>query len=256
MRNRARRALLAGLVLLPALAIASPARADSVSDWNATAAAALQAPGTAVPPGAGQGAISGVHLAMVHGAVYDAVNAIAGGHEPLPLLARGRALVLAGRRGRRCRAPRAAQRRAQRSGRVRRPPHHGDRGCLPEHTRRDPRRAGRGRRHRHRRGRRDRDAGGAGRRRPLPARTVHVPDRDAAGRSGARRRVRQRPRRLAEGRPAVRAAAIRTCSARASRMRSTRRPMPTTSTRSRRSGGRPARQQDAAPDGRGELLGR
>ena len=33
-------------------------------------------------PGAGQGAIAGVHLAMVHGAVYDAVNAIAGGHEP------------------------------------------------------------------------------------------------------------------------------------------------------------------------------
>jgi len=82
MRNRARRALLAGLILVPALAIASPARADSVTDWNATAAAALQSPGSAIPPGAGQGAISGVHLAMVHIAVYDAVNAIAGGHEP------------------------------------------------------------------------------------------------------------------------------------------------------------------------------
>ena len=82
MRNRARRALLAGLVLLPALALAAPARADTVTDWNAVAAAALQSPGNAVPPGAGQGAVSGVHLAMVHGAVYDAVNAIAGGHEP------------------------------------------------------------------------------------------------------------------------------------------------------------------------------
>jgi hypothetical protein len=58
------------------------ARADTVTTWNEVAAAALQAPGTAVPPGAGQGAASTAHLAMVHGAVYDAVNAIAGGHEP------------------------------------------------------------------------------------------------------------------------------------------------------------------------------
>ena len=82
MRNRARRACLAALILLPALAIASPARADVVTDWNATAAGALGSPGTAVPPGAGQGAIGAVNLAMVHVAVYDAVNAIAGGHEP------------------------------------------------------------------------------------------------------------------------------------------------------------------------------
>ena len=82
MRTRARRALLAGLILLPALAVAAPARADTVTRWNAVAAAALQSPGNAAPPGAGQGAVSGVHLAMVHGAVYDAVNAIAGGHEP------------------------------------------------------------------------------------------------------------------------------------------------------------------------------
>ncbi len=64
------------------LAIATPARADTVTDWNAIAAAALQSPGTATPPGAGQGAPSTVHLAMVHAAVYDAVNAIDGGHEP------------------------------------------------------------------------------------------------------------------------------------------------------------------------------
>ena len=82
MRTRARRALLAGLILLPALALSAPARADTVTDWNAVAAAALQSPGTAVPPGAGQGAQSTAHLAMVHGAIYDAVNAIAGGHEP------------------------------------------------------------------------------------------------------------------------------------------------------------------------------
>ena len=58
------------------------ARADSVTDWDEVAAGALQSPGTAVPPGAGQGAPSIVHLAMVHAAVYDAVNAIDGGHEP------------------------------------------------------------------------------------------------------------------------------------------------------------------------------
>ena len=70
------------LPYLSVLATPASARADAVTDWNQTAAAALQSPGTAVPPGAGQGAPSTVHLAMVHGAVYDAVNAIAGGHEP------------------------------------------------------------------------------------------------------------------------------------------------------------------------------
>lgn len=80
--TRARRALLGGLVLPAVLATPASSQADAVTDWNQVAAAALQSPGTAVPPGAGQGAPSTVHLAMVHGAVYDAVNAIAGGHEP------------------------------------------------------------------------------------------------------------------------------------------------------------------------------
>ena len=79
-----RRLLLAltAFAVLCVLAIAAPARADSVTDWDQIAAAALQSPGTATPPGAGQGAPSMVHLAMVHAAVYDAVNAIDGGHEP------------------------------------------------------------------------------------------------------------------------------------------------------------------------------
>ena len=80
--TRARRALLGSLALLAVLATPASARADVVTDWNATAAGALASPGTAAPPGAGQGAIGAVHLAMVHGAVYDAVNAIAGGHKP------------------------------------------------------------------------------------------------------------------------------------------------------------------------------
>jgi hypothetical protein len=57
------------------LAFAAPARADTVTEWNLNATNALivaagQAPQASVP-----------HLAMVHGAVYDAVNAIDGGHE-------------------------------------------------------------------------------------------------------------------------------------------------------------------------------
>ena len=80
--TRASRALFGGLALLAVLATPASARADAVTDWNQTAAAALQTPGSAVPPGAGQGAPSTVHLAMVHAAVYDAVNAIAGCHEP------------------------------------------------------------------------------------------------------------------------------------------------------------------------------
>ena len=55
----------------------------AVLDWNKHALDALaNAPGAPVP-GAGMAApVQGVHLAMVHGAVYDAVNSIAGGYEP------------------------------------------------------------------------------------------------------------------------------------------------------------------------------
>jgi PAP2 superfamily len=70
------------LAVFAVLWVAAPARADSVTDWDQIAAAALQSPGTATPPGAGQGSPSIAHLAMVHAAVYDAVNAIAGGHDP------------------------------------------------------------------------------------------------------------------------------------------------------------------------------
>jgi PAP2 superfamily len=74
-RSTTRRALgliaACATVLLP---VAS-ARADTVTDWNLNATDALivraaQPPQLSVP-----------HLAMVHGAVYDAVNAIDGGHE-------------------------------------------------------------------------------------------------------------------------------------------------------------------------------
>ena len=77
--SRRVRAGLTGLVVatvaLLALAVASPARADTVTEWNLNASSALfvtagQPPQLSVP-----------HLAMVHGAVCDAVNAIEGSHE-------------------------------------------------------------------------------------------------------------------------------------------------------------------------------
>jgi hypothetical protein len=80
--TRSFRTVLGGLALLAVLATPASTRADAVTDWNEVAAAALQSPGTATPPGAGQGAVSTAHLAMVHAAVYDAVNAIAGCHKP------------------------------------------------------------------------------------------------------------------------------------------------------------------------------
>ena len=72
-RQRRSGGLVAAVVAL--LALAAPAGADTVTDWNLKATNALivaagQPPQVSVP-----------HLAMVHGAVYDAVNAIDGGHE-------------------------------------------------------------------------------------------------------------------------------------------------------------------------------
>jgi hypothetical protein len=78
----ARRAgILAAVTALLAVA-AAPARADTVSEWNLNATNALIV-GAAQPP-----QVSVPHLAMVHGAVYDAVNAIDRGHEGYLLSAR------------------------------------------------------------------------------------------------------------------------------------------------------------------------
>src|SRR5262249_12564214 len=67
-----------------------PARADStdtVLEWNLNAANALSNASSATPPGVGTTPpVTAVHLAMVQGAVYDAVNAVdlanGDGHEP------------------------------------------------------------------------------------------------------------------------------------------------------------------------------
>jgi hypothetical protein len=72
-RMRAVAVAAAALIVLGAPATA---RADTVTEWNQTAFNALNVT-------AGQDArLVVLHLAMVHGAVYDAVNAIHGGYEP------------------------------------------------------------------------------------------------------------------------------------------------------------------------------
>jgi hypothetical protein len=72
-----------------ALAISATASAQAhtstaVRDWNLYASNALGNPPTApVMPGVGQAPhVSALHMGMVQGAVYDAVNAIDGGHQP------------------------------------------------------------------------------------------------------------------------------------------------------------------------------
>jgi hypothetical protein len=60
---------------LAALALPATARADAVTTWNVYATNALVGTAAQTPP------VAAIHLAMVHGAVYDAVNAIDGGHE-------------------------------------------------------------------------------------------------------------------------------------------------------------------------------
>ena len=75
---------------LAALAVTVPARAsstDTIRDWNLNAANALSNVPAATPPGIGMTPpVTVVHLAMVEGAVYDAVNAIdlanGAGHQP------------------------------------------------------------------------------------------------------------------------------------------------------------------------------
>src|SRR5437667_748069 len=66
------------LIALALVALASPpvARADAVTDWNLIASNAIVVTAGQPPP------VSALSFAMVHGAVYDAVNAIDRGHQP------------------------------------------------------------------------------------------------------------------------------------------------------------------------------
>ena len=92
-RHRRRAAVVAAALLVGALA--GPVNADHngsfVREWNAHALNAIfnqtTTPPTGVPPGNPPGAaqppyVGVLHMAMVQGAVYDAVNAIEGSHQP------------------------------------------------------------------------------------------------------------------------------------------------------------------------------
>ena len=138
-----------------------------VLDWNRHSVEALLNTPTGEPMGAGQpAAVTALHLAMVHAAVYDAVVSIRGGAQPyLAGLPAGAAVGLAGGRGRHRRARRAGRGRAARAAAA------GDR-------RPARRRAGR-----HARGRARRRRPGGGRRRGRGR---------AAGRRGVARRARRR----------------------------------------------------------------
>ena len=79
MKTRRRRGSAARLLIITALAalvVPVPARADAVTDWNLNAMNALIVTAGQAPP------VSVLHLAMVHGAVFDAVNAIDRRHKP------------------------------------------------------------------------------------------------------------------------------------------------------------------------------
>jgi hypothetical protein len=83
LRTRSLGLCLAAAALI-ALSASASARADTVTDWNANAVNALVTT-------AGQGpTVSTVHLAMVHGAVYDAVNSIDERYEPYLVEVRAR----------------------------------------------------------------------------------------------------------------------------------------------------------------------
>jgi hypothetical protein len=75
-RNARVVAALVGAAAVLALAAPGLARADTVTAWNGHANTALAVTAAQDPR------VVYLHLAMVHGAVYDAVNAIDKGHEP------------------------------------------------------------------------------------------------------------------------------------------------------------------------------
>ena len=81
--------LVGAVGLFPVASVAAAEPANPVLDWNINAVNAIGNPVAPLvtvpptPPGLGQPPpIAVIHLAMVHGAIYDAVNAIDGGHEP------------------------------------------------------------------------------------------------------------------------------------------------------------------------------
>src|SRR5918996_263109 len=76
-------ALIAASILIPATTAAAGEPRDMVLEWNTNAVAAIGNTPDATTPGLGQPPpLAPIHLAMVHGAVYDAVMAIVDTPEP------------------------------------------------------------------------------------------------------------------------------------------------------------------------------
>jgi hypothetical protein len=76
-------ALIVVSMLIPASSMAGHEPKDMVLEWNLNAVSTITNPLTGTPPGLGQPPpLSPIHLAMVHGAIYDAVMAIVKTHEP------------------------------------------------------------------------------------------------------------------------------------------------------------------------------
>jgi hypothetical protein len=74
-------ALVGAVGLVPAASVAAAEPTNMVLVWNENAVNVIGQPATNTPPGLGQGPpLAALHVAMVHGAIYDAVNAIDGGH--------------------------------------------------------------------------------------------------------------------------------------------------------------------------------
>ena len=193
LRSRSLGLCLAAAALI-ALTASASARADTVTDWNANAVNALVTTAGQSPT------VSTVHLAMVHGAVYDAVNSIDERYESYLVEVRARDWY-----SKDAAAAAAAYRVLL--------------GIVPTQEAAltslynaslaaDPGRRGEGRRHPRRRGRRGGHAGRSQERRPL--RRLPLPgsrhvDRPVARRAVAARAagLRQRPCGVDQGRPAV-----------------------------------------------------
>jgi len=76
-------ALVGAVGIVPVASVSASEPTDMVLVWNANAVNVIGQPATNTPPGLGQGPpLAALHVAMVQGAIYDAVNAIDGGHAP------------------------------------------------------------------------------------------------------------------------------------------------------------------------------
>jgi hypothetical protein len=76
-------AFAAATVMVPVASVSAADPTDMVLEWNTNAISAIQNANGAATPGLGQvPPLAGLHLAMVHGAIYDAVNAIDGTRQP------------------------------------------------------------------------------------------------------------------------------------------------------------------------------